>query len=45
MPVVKGMETKDRIEIRSPTFSAGDQFVLTGNYGLGDTAKITIIRK
>jgi len=42
VPVTKGMEINDRVEILSPAFSAGDQFLLTGNYGLPDTAKIKI---
>ncbi len=43
VPVKKGIETSDRIEILSPTFRAGDKFLLIGNYGLPDTAKIKII--
>jgi len=42
VPVKKGIETKDRIEITSPAFTATDKFLLTGNFGLGDTAKIKI---
>jgi multidrug efflux pump subunit AcrA (membrane-fusion protein) len=45
IPVTKGMEINDRIEILSPVFSASDKFLLTGNYGLGDTAKIKIIQQ
>jgi multidrug efflux pump subunit AcrA (membrane-fusion protein) len=45
VPVTKGMETNDRIEILSPGFSDNDKFLLTGNYGLGDTAKIKIIHQ
>lgn len=41
--IVKGVETTDRIEIVSPSFSLNDRFLLTGNYGLGDTAKIKIV--
>ena len=44
IPVTKGMETSDRIEILSPGFSVSDKFLLTGNYGLGDTAKIRIVQ-
>src|SRR4029078_5217489 len=40
--VIKGMETKDRVEIVSPRFSADDKIVLSGNYGLPDTAKVRI---
>jgi multidrug efflux pump subunit AcrA (membrane-fusion protein) len=44
VPVTKGMETHDRIEILTPGFSGSDKFLLTGNYGLADTAKIKIIQ-
>ena len=43
--VTKGIETNDRIEILSPVFSASDKFLLTGNYGLGDTARIRIVEQ
>jgi multidrug efflux pump subunit AcrA (membrane-fusion protein) len=44
IPVKKGIETSDRIEILSPVFSMGDKFLLSGNYGLPDTAKVRIIQ-
>lgn len=43
VPVKKGIETKDRVEILEPKLNAGDKILLTGNYGLPDTAKITIV--
>jgi multidrug efflux pump subunit AcrA (membrane-fusion protein) len=43
--VIKGMETKDRVEIVSPRFSADDKIVLSGNYGLPDTAKVRITKR
>jgi multidrug efflux pump subunit AcrA (membrane-fusion protein) len=43
VPVVKGMETGDRVEIVRPVFSATDKILLTGNYGLPDTAKVKIV--
>ena len=43
--VTKGMEINDRIEILSPQFSGSDKFLLTGNYGLADTAKIKILQE
>jgi multidrug efflux pump subunit AcrA (membrane-fusion protein) len=43
MPVVKGIETSGRIEILSPVLNPGDIILLTGNYGLPDTAKVSII--
>ena len=42
-PVKKGIETNDRIEIISPIFSASDKILVTGNFGLSDTAKVKII--
>ncbi len=43
VPVIKGLETKDRVEIVSPVFSASDKIIITGNYGLPDTAKVKVI--
>ena len=45
VPVTKGLEINDRIEILSPKFSASDKFLLTGNYGLADTARIKIVEQ
>jgi multidrug efflux pump subunit AcrA (membrane-fusion protein) len=45
VPVKKGLETNGEIEILSPAFMATDQFVLTGNYGLADTASIKIVKQ
>ncbi|MEX8546121.1 MAG: efflux RND transporter periplasmic adaptor subunit [Mucilaginibacter sp.] len=44
IPVKKGIETNDRIEILSPKFAAGDKIVVTGNYSLPDTAKVKIVQ-
>ena len=43
VPVTKGLEINDKIEIVSPKFLASDKFLLTGNYGLADTARVKII--
>jgi hypothetical protein len=43
-PVIKGMETTDRVEIVRPVFNKTDKILLTGNYGLADTAKVTITK-
>ena len=45
LPVTKGIETNDRVEILSPSFSGNDRILVTGNYGLGDTAKVQIIKQ
>ncbi|HYK77746.1 MAG TPA: HlyD family efflux transporter periplasmic adaptor subunit [Daejeonella sp.] len=42
VPITKGLELKGRIEILSPTFQPSDRVILTGNYGLPDTARIKI---
>lgn len=42
--ITKGIESGDRVEILSPKFSAKDQIVITGNYGLTDTAKVKIVQ-
>ncbi|GAA4740151.1 hypothetical protein GCM10023229_19310 [Flavisolibacter ginsenosidimutans] len=44
VPVMKGLETKDRVEILRPQFAATDKILLTGNYGLSDTAKVKIMK-
>jgi len=41
--VKKGMETKDRVEIISPVLSPSDKVLLTGNYGLPDTARVKLM--
>ncbi|MHB8206675.1 efflux RND transporter periplasmic adaptor subunit [Mucilaginibacter sp.] len=44
VPVKTGLEVGDRIQIISPKFSKDDRIVLTGNYGLTDTAKVKIVQ-
>jgi multidrug efflux pump subunit AcrA (membrane-fusion protein) len=45
VPVKKGIEVGDRVEILSPKFSPQDKIVVTGNYGLADTAKVKIVQQ
>jgi biotin carboxyl carrier protein len=45
VPIKKGLENATSIEIISPVLKATDKILLTGNYGLPDTAKVTIIQK
>ena len=40
--VKKGIETNDKVEILEPQFNPSDKIIFTGNYGLADTAKISI---
>ncbi|MDA9555760.1 efflux RND transporter periplasmic adaptor subunit [Pelobium sp.] len=42
IPIKKGIENNDRIEILSPVLNEKDQILLTGNYGLADTASVKI---
>ena len=42
VPVKKGIETSDRVEIVEPVFAPGDKILVTGNYGLPDTAKVKV---
>ncbi len=45
VPIKKGLETTDRVEILSPLLHANDRILLTGNYGLPDTARVVISQK
>jgi multidrug efflux pump subunit AcrA (membrane-fusion protein) len=42
VPVKKGIESRDRVEILWPVFSSSDKILVTGNYGLPDTAKVKV---
>lgn len=43
-PIKKGLESGDKVEILSPKFSTQDKIVVSGNYGLGDTAKVKVVQ-
>ncbi len=43
--IKKGIETADRIEIVSPILSPADKILITGNYGLSDTANVVIVKE
>jgi multidrug efflux pump subunit AcrA (membrane-fusion protein) len=43
--VNKGFENSEEVEITSPEFLPSDRIVLTGSYGLSDTASVTIIKE
>ncbi|NNM94848.1 MAG: HlyD family efflux transporter periplasmic adaptor subunit [Bacteroidia bacterium] len=45
VPVIKGIETRDSVEIKSPAFSDNDKILVTGNYGVPDTVKIKIMKQ
>ncbi len=40
--IQKGIENNDNVEILSPEFSASDRILISGNYGLPDTAAVRI---
>ena len=44
VPVKKGIESEDQVEILSPPLTSKDEILLSGNYGLPDTAKVIIIQ-
>lgn len=44
VPVRKGIENYDEVEITDPQFLPGDRILMTGNYGLPDTAAISILQ-
>lgn len=43
VPIKKGIETKDRVEVLEPQFKPTDKIILTGNFGLPDTARVKIV--
>jgi len=45
VPITKGLENKTSIEIVSPRLGGQDNILLTGNYGLSDTAKVKMVKE
>jgi hypothetical protein len=45
VPVTTGLTSGDDIVITSPVFSPTDLFLSSGNFGLGDTAKVTVSKR
>jgi multidrug efflux pump subunit AcrA (membrane-fusion protein) len=41
----KGIETNGAVELLQPAFTSSDRILVTGNYGLEDTAKVNITKK
>ncbi|MDB5202847.1 MAG: HlyD family efflux transporter periplasmic adaptor subunit [Ferruginibacter sp.] len=41
--VTKGIETAENVEITSPVFAGNDRILITGNFGLPDTAHVKIM--
>ena len=44
IPVQKGIQTEDKIEIISPVLTHKDKILLTGNYGVADTIQVKVIK-
>jgi multidrug efflux pump subunit AcrA (membrane-fusion protein) len=44
VPVQVGSQQHERVEIKSPAFGPGDKILLSGNYGLADTAAVQVSR-
>lgn len=44
IPVEKGAETSDSVQIKAPAFSEQDKILISGNYGLPDTALVEVIK-
>jgi len=42
VPITKGISTHDSVEVLTPTFSGTDRIILTGAFGLPDTANVII---
>lgn len=45
IPIRKGMEAGSRVEILSPQLTLQDRILISGNYGLADTAKVRLIKE
>jgi multidrug efflux pump subunit AcrA (membrane-fusion protein) len=45
IPVTIGLVTSGQVEITAPILKSSDQILITGNYGLPDTAKVIIENK
>lgn len=44
IPIKKGIQTEDKIEVLSPILTSKDKILLTGNYGVADTIKVKVIK-
>ncbi len=45
VPVTVGSQDKEQVEIKAPTFSATDRILLSGNFGLDDTAAVKVTHR
>ena len=44
IPIEKGLETGDKVEIIAPVLTLDDRILLTGNYGVSDTIKVKVTK-
>lgn len=44
IPIEKGVETQNKVEILSPVLTPEDKILLSGNYGVEDTIKVKVIK-
>jgi multidrug efflux pump subunit AcrA (membrane-fusion protein) len=44
VPVTTGINDKDNVQIKMPVFKDTDLFLSSGNFGLGDTANVKVIK-
>lgn len=44
VPITKGVENKDMIEIKESQLTEKDKILISGNYGLPDTAKVSVVK-
>jgi multidrug efflux pump subunit AcrA (membrane-fusion protein) len=44
VPVIKGYENNEEVEITDPPLKPSDRIILTGSYGMPDTARISVLK-
>ena len=44
VPVITGISDNGYVQIKMPLFKDTDLFLTSGNYGLGDTANVKVIK-
>jgi multidrug efflux pump subunit AcrA (membrane-fusion protein) len=44
IPIKKGIETDDKVEVLEPILTANDKILLTGNYGVADTIMVKVVK-
>jgi len=44
VPVTTGITAMDSVQITSPAFNTGDLFLSSGNYGIGDTVNVKVVK-